>query len=310
LTQETLIQLIHLAFKGVTLEGGISWNRALSICLELPPYTEDSEAETTDDWASLVLDPGWTYESEGNEVFKYLDPEGFRYYLPAALVRAVYSEGEILCSFLMSLENGGEDPRWSALDSQQKICVAKVCGAIFRGRCDRAGDPWFEYYESYWKQFDPHSSMARESLISEVYTAFDGVSRLGGVSWSETHVIDNYGSMEARLQARALDHDSSWEALVDDLNWDWGDGITGFSFLDPIAYRYYLPAAMIRDLRCGETSLYTLRSDEINEQQSLLTPEMKKCVSRFLLYFDEEVGLNGWEIWGEAYNNFWHRFNQ
>jgi hypothetical protein len=42
-------------------------------------------------------------------------------------------------------------------------------------------------------------SEQREAL-AKIYAAFDGVTREGGVSWSETCVIDDYGTMEERLR--------------------------------------------------------------------------------------------------------------
>lgn len=99
----------------------------------------------------------------------------------------------------------------------------------------------------------------REALIPEIYAAFAGVSREGGVSWSESVVLDNYISMNQRLAARAYDTDTSWEQLVDDPLWNsyaglskflepdgnWRDyinstksvpGSGGFSFLDAIGF--------------------------------------------------------------------------
>lgn len=76
-----------------------------------------------------------------------------------------------------------------------------------------------------------------QALIKEIHAAFAGVSREGGVSWSETRVLDMYGSDDERKAARAQDTDRSWSELVDDPKW-YEIGIGGFSFLDPISVRY------------------------------------------------------------------------
>jgi hypothetical protein len=83
----------------------------------------------------------------------------------------------------------------------------------------------------------------REALIAEIYAAFKDVSREGGVSWSETYVLDFYGTPEERAEARDRDRDWSWTDLVDDPDWQIGQGSGGLTFLDAIGFRYYLPHA-------------------------------------------------------------------
>ena len=83
----------------------------------------------------------------------------------------------------------------------------------------------------------------RSELIGFIKAAFGNVSRQGGVSWTETEVLDMYGSDAERATARKKDTDQRWTELID------GDGfrecgIGGFCFLDPIGFRYYLPAAI------------------------------------------------------------------
>ena len=92
------------------------------------------------------------------------------------------------------------------------------------------------------------------ALIDEIYDAFRGVTRDGGVSWSEAFAMDGYCVADERVEARKGDTDKSWTELVDS---DWGEhpGLGGGAFLDPIGSRYYLPAAMVRALRRGESEL-------------------------------------------------------
>jgi len=90
----------------------------------------------------------------------------------------------------------------------------------------------------------------KASVIVEIYESFADVGREGGVSWSETVVLDDRGTDEERAEARAQDTETSWQELIDDSEWqpelsfDW-------YFLDAIGFRYYLPAAMIRCVRSG-----------------------------------------------------------
>ena len=134
----------------------------------------------------------------------------------------------------------------------------------------------------------------RPLLTAEIHAAFKDVSRDGGVSWSESDVIDGYGSDEERAAARARDKDASWTQLVDDQHWNPDRGIGGFSFMDAIGFRYYLPAAMIRCIRSGYDegiqfhldaggSTEELRAYNIG-QLSALDMRQRQCVASFIRY--------------------------
>ncbi len=56
----------------------------------------------------------------------------------------------------------------------------------------------------------------REAIIGRIRTAFHGVKR-GQIAIHEAQVIDDYGSDQARAQARALDTEGSWEEIPDEL---------------------------------------------------------------------------------------------
>jgi len=88
-----------------------------------------------------------------------------------------------------------------------------------------------------------HLQAERKALINEIHAAFDGVTREGGVSWSETKLLDDWGESKGRAgaEARAKDTDQSWAELTVSEQWSAGVGVGGWSFLDPIAMRYYLP---------------------------------------------------------------------
>jgi len=91
----------------------------------------------------------------------------------------------------------------------------------------------------------------RVSLIAEITAAFKDALRGNGVSLSETNVLDDYGGMDARLEARQLDTDMHWWELTDE---DLYARHVYLSYLDGESLRYYLPAYMISCLNGAEQS--------------------------------------------------------
>ena len=88
----------------------------------------------------------------------------------------------------------------------------------------------------------------RDALLDLIAQAFAGVSREGGISLHGTQVLDDWGTRDAALAVAELDTDTDWtEVPTADLQrFD-----SALSFLDPIGFRYYLPAYMTWDLsRC------------------------------------------------------------
>lgn len=176
----------------------------------------------------------------------------------------------------------------------------------------------------------------RNALIPEIYAAFAGVSRESGVSWSEAVVIYNVGSEEDRMKARESDTDRSWMELADNEKWIAGPGVGGWSFLDPVGFRYYLPAAMIKQLRTGHDAFpcsslnYELKLDrtlpawapklpnapsasQMREHTlrkwSMLDDRQQRCVARFVRFMiglskatSDEWGVNDWQT---VYNGYW-----
>lgn len=82
----------------------------------------------------------------------------------------------------------------------------------------------------------------KQDMIDEIAAAFAGVSRDGGVSLHQAEVKDDYGSRDEELAARELDTDATWlEVPEEDIAGHWDI----LSFLDPIGFRYYIPAYMV-----------------------------------------------------------------
>lgn len=152
----------------------------------------------------------------------------------------------------------------------------------------------------------------RDALIQEIHAAFKGVTREGGVSWSESVVIDDGGSDEKRQRVRSQDRETSWEELIDDSNWRSDRGVGGFSFLDPIGFRYYLAPAMIRCTRPDDggsmngfrltipTEDPSSRAHKL-EQLSSLDQRQRACVVRFLRYMIDASWLDAIESGEEEY---------
>jgi hypothetical protein len=164
----------------------------------------------------------------------------------------------------------------------------------------------------------------KRALIAEITAAFDGVAREDGVSLHEAHVIDDYGSAEERAEARAMDTESCWQDVPDELI---ARGDSVLSFLDPKGFRYYIPAYIVWYLKYNVTDLDS-RSDncfpfeESNTPDSvlfhlgirfgpakppdeyalkryrLLTTEQSKAVAHFLVLVSERE--EEWEVWEEA----------
>lgn len=161
----------------------------------------------------------------------------------------------------------------------------------------------------------------RQALLGHIRAAFRNVSREGGVSWSETFVIDDRGSDSERREARESDSDRHWSELLDDPDWFpflWSGGL---AFIDKIGFRYYLPAAMSWTI-VHEEGMYDLGlqlhlalpapGDNLREHTldkwSLLDERQRQAVKRFLRYMqarhsaeDEQLG----EWWRETYQSYW-----
>ncbi len=163
---------------------------------------------------------------------------------------------------------------------------------------------------------DPnHLDEEREHLLSYITDAFQGVTRDGGVSWSEADAIDSYGSPAERAAARASDTDQSWQEVANNPNWDPDQSYGGFSFLDPLGFRYYLPAAMVRAIHDGYDfglGVVLTLSKEPDMQRwnaekwSLLNRRQRLCIKRFLQYM-LHANTFGSAACKEALDQYWGR---
>ncbi|CAN5745317.1 hypothetical protein BH11PLA1_BH11PLA1_07210 [soil metagenome] len=149
----------------------------------------------------------------------------------------------------------------------------------------------------------------RRRMVERIYADFKGVTREGGVSWSESIVVDSYGDEDDQAAARASDVETDWMALVNDPNWVVSVGKGGWSFLDAIGTRYYVAPAMVRQLeerlpraasfaestQCLEYSLDISGEGRLadwhRDKFSTFTVRQRRCVRGFLklmVYVEEQ----------------------
>lgn len=160
------------------------------------------------------------------------------------------------------------------------------------------------------------------ALLAYIHDAFKGVTREGGVSWHEAGEIGSRHNPTAQqlVQARVFDTEASWTELSGDFKWDphesWGNSC--FHYLDPIGFRYYLPAAMVlcikhgcdRGLRAHLTARSGNGADgKPNEQWCALNRRQSLCVRAFLQYMIDVATLASSPLerdwWKDALDSHW-----
>lgn len=163
----------------------------------------------------------------------------------------------------------------------------------------------------------------RTRVESRIRSAFAGVSRAGGVSWTQSMVLDGYGDHRDAIDARAADTESSWEALVDDATWRPDCGVGGFNFLDPIGTRYYIAHAMIRATHGAETAnisfaLYFDPPPDANDFRerkfALLDSKQRRAIHSFLVFMILLDTVRGYESgqcdWIDCLAHHWGQFGE
>lgn len=156
----------------------------------------------------------------------------------------------------------------------------------------------------------------QQAVEAQIRDRFRGVGRVGGVSWSEAAVIDDWGSEEEQAAARATDTEKRWEDLVDDPAWDPEVGYGGFNFLDPIGFAYYIAPAMIRATRTGYgwPLEFHLQIDDVSRESRIacIRSHQARAVARFVRFMlsvheaaDDQIGG---EPWKDAFEGYWKRF--
>lgn len=149
---------IREAFRGVTREGGISWNESVVIDGDLSGRTRE-EARTLDiesRWQDLVDDKRWHHEP-GVGGFNFLDPIGFRYYIAPAMIRCIREDGGEFSSYALNIDGDFKRELVSLLNARQADAVAqfiRLMIAIHTAKKDELyREPWSTAYK-YWRRWD------------------------------------------------------------------------------------------------------------------------------------------------------------
>lgn len=170
--RDSLVDEIRAAFAGVRREGGVSWRQA-----EIDDmYGHDDYVDYVDTdacWEDLVENRDWRPDA-GVGGWAFLDATGFRYYLPAGMIRAVDGQADF-AYYLRCEDDESEYPdfklsKWTLLDDRQQRCVARFLRymdakerpplEVIEGKPELAGwradnvTDWKLAYDSYWSQFD------------------------------------------------------------------------------------------------------------------------------------------------------------
>lgn len=282
-------------------------------------YTSDKEYEDAlledkdSRWQELIENNHW---NPASETFCFLDPISFRYYLPAAMIRTIRAKADQGILFHLTLPALGEGhasftlERWSWLNETQKTAVGlflihmrHICeDASQKASFQKALDCYWNYGRPVFPRTDQTevTEAWRKSIIAQIHRAFseDLVDRTGDVSWSQTRILDLYGSEEELAEAGLKDTDRHWTELLQNPDWnpDWGVG--GWGYLGPKSFQYYLPAGMIRTLESGEDEgiLRHLKADADADQRwkdfrrakwTQLTDYQEVTIGLFLRFMSE-----------------------
>ena len=131
------------------------------------------------------------------------------------------------------------------------------------------------------------------NLITDIKEAFSNVTIDSGITPSEAHAIDDHYNPKKQAKARTKDTYNHWN----EINLPAKDpGDSALSFVDPIGFRFHLPAYMsyitrqrLHDLQFHAvyynlTNRLEIGSEYGKLQTSLLQPEERRCVAKFLIF--------------------------
>ena len=157
--RDAVIREIYATFEGVSRDGTNSWRDACDReCGGNSPedvlagcYIGDSR------WEELVDESLWVTGGMSGSLsnFLWLDSEGYRYYLPAAMIRSASSgeDHEIAWSLILNHpEDGAILYRWSSLDGRQRFCVRRFLEfmAEWNPEGEDEDESWQRALASYW----------------------------------------------------------------------------------------------------------------------------------------------------------------
>lgn len=155
----------------------------------------------------------------------------------------------------------------------------------------------------------------RQALIALVLQAFKDVTREGGVSWSQTFVMDDYGSASQLAEAAAQDRELDWIELAQQGPWNHESAVCGvWGFLDAISAKYYLAASLLLDLETGRSAHHDLHLIDGPQKNawSLLDDHQRAVVAMYMHWKRDIAGLEQsrveHRIWTRALQAGWDQY--
>lgn len=168
--------------------------------------------------------------------------------------------------------------------------------------------------------YNEQVNKAVKDLTKEINLEFREVDRSGGISLHQAEVLNDRGTDEEYSLALSLDTDKHWSE-IDNATIEKHPDI--LFFLDPLGFKYYLPAYIkygladieinnrVSDMLYSITDLLLIdctKEENTNYRTSLFTEEQKKVISHFLMliilvgnYIDIKAALN-------ALNKYWKEY--
>ncbi len=148
--REAIALDIHDSFRHVTRVNAVSWSEADVI--DDHGTAEEREAARASDkdthWSQLVENNAW----RGTSNWSFLDPGGFRYYLPAGMILVSRGKSRIeSLDFHLQVQDDWGLIKISALTDRQCECVARFCVVM----CALGNPSWMDVLNSHWKKYLP-----------------------------------------------------------------------------------------------------------------------------------------------------------
>jgi len=153
---------------------------------------------------------------------------------------------------------------------------------------------------------------AVNDVISAIEAAFRDVFR-GALTLHEAELVDRYSATNAeRMAAREVDREDDWRDVPDASIRQCPDAL---SFLDPVSWRFYLPAYMRFSLRNDfetDAAIYTLNPAGIRQREAhteerfrTLNGVQVRAVRSFLRFASENGGSCDDAAAREALEDYW-----
>ena len=150
-------------------------------------------------------------------------------------------------------------------------------------------------------------------VIGEIEAAFRDVP-LGERTLHQAELMDRYATDAERLAARELDPERDWREVPDASIRECPDAL---SFLDPVSWRFYLPAYMRYSLRNDfetDAAIYTLDPAGIRQHEAhtenrfrTLNGAQARAVCSFLLVASQSGGSGDDTSAREALEDYWSK---